>query len=297
MPDAWLKLVFHAAEADVGKLETILECCGALAVTCEARDDVPIFDTREQGQQILWRNCTVEGLFDVAADPQRILARVAAAGLDLAGARQETLADRDWQRCVRDQFRPLCFGDRLWVCPSWDTPPDGADLVITLDPGMAFGTGTHPTTGLCLDWLAGDAAVAGRSVLDYGCGSGILAIAAAKLGARRVVAVDIDSDACSVTRENAARNGCAGIEILQPDALAAETFDVLVANLLLQPILALREHFAARLERGGRIALSGVLEGQAGSVLGAYGAQFTMEAPRQRGEWALVSGRYADAMS
>ncbi|MGH8597871.1 MAG: 50S ribosomal protein L11 methyltransferase, partial [Gammaproteobacteria bacterium] len=148
----------------------------------------------------------------------------------------------------------------------------------------------HPTTRLCLEWLARDAAVAGKQVLDYGCGSGILAIAAVKLGAHAVTAIDIDVDACRVAQENAARNGCGEITIVTPNALHQGTFDLIVANLLWRPVLDLQPEFSARLERNGRIGLSGLLRDQVPSVLDAYAGPFKMDLPQFNEEWALITG-------
>lgn len=290
MSDAWLSLKYYVKDRDVAALEAVLERCGALAVTCQAIDEVPIFDTLDSPLQRLWPNCEVAGLFTIDIDASAIQLQVAAAGIAYSEAHTETFADQPWHTSWMDQFQPLGFGHGLWVCPSWRTPPAEATTVITLDPGMAFGTGTHSTTGLCLEWLAQPGRVAAHSVIDYGCGSGILAIGAAKLGARAVVAVDIDRDALLVAGQNTARNGCADIVIAHPDELAAQPFDILVANLLLNPLLALRERFVELVRPGSAIALSGLLEEQAALVLAAYAPQFKMDPPQLRGGWALVTG-------
>jgi ribosomal protein L11 methyltransferase len=284
----FLTLRFIVPDAAVTPLEELLQESGALSVSCTARDSTLVVDAQDGTEPPLWPVCEVEGIFAAAADTQAVLARCAEAGIDTRLAERGQLADRDWQRAWRDQFQPLCFGRRLWVVPSWHEAPRDA-LVITLDPGMAFGTGTHPTTAMCLDWLV-RRDLSGCRVLDFGCGSGILALAAARLGARRVVAVDIDPDACEIARENAARNGCASIEVMQPEALAADEFDVVVANILLKPILLLRDTFRARLADGGALALSGLLTTQAASVLAAYAGVFALSVTETRGEWALVSG-------
>lgn len=286
---AWRSLRIPAAEAEVTRLEALLETLGALAVSVEAADSVPIFDTLDGDSPTLWPHCVVEALFDIDSDIETLLGAVAGAGIDTTGARHAVLADRDWQGVFRDHFPPRAFGP-LWVVPSWHAPPAGAGCVITLDPGMAFGTGAHATTALCLDWLAGDAAVAGARVLDYGCGSGILAIAAARLGAREIAGVDIDPAALDVARENAARNDCAGITLSLPAALRPGEFDVIVANLLLKPVLALAASFAARLPPGGRLGLSGITDLQVDAVCAAYEDAFSLDAPRVEGEWALLTG-------
>ena len=289
---AWRTLRIPARDTDIAALESLLESLGALAVTIEAEDDRPIFDTPytlEGSEPPLWTNCRLEALFAAQENIEAVLAQIARAGYSTAGARHALLAERDWQYAFRDHFQPLCFGC-LWVVPSWHAIPAAAELVITLDPGMAFGTGTHPTTALCLEWLAGAAEVAGCSVLDYGCGSGILAIAAAKLGATEVAAIDIDPQACEVARENAVRNACSSLAIGLPAALRAGQFDVIVANLLLQPVLALADEFAARLAPGGRLGLSGLMLDQVTRVLEAYTPAFKMAPPQIQDEWALLIG-------
>jgi len=289
MTSGWRTLHLPARDTDVAALEALLESLGALAVTIEAEDDRPVFDTLDSAEPLLWTNCKVEALLPMAADVEALLGAIAAAGHATLGARHTVVADQDWQGAFRAHFKPLQFG-RLWVVPSWHQPPAGAAVVVQLDPGMAFGTGTHPTTALCLEWLAGAAPVAGARVLDYGCGSGILAIAAARLGAREVAAVDLDPQACVVTRENAARNDCKSLMIGLPDELRRGTFDLIIANLLLQPVLALADEFAARLAGGGRLGLSGLLVDQIPRVLETYAHAFSMDSPQLRDDWARLTG-------
>lgn len=294
MSDAWVKLALPATDVAVPALERAFEDAGALAVSVEALDDsAPRFAEPHYADTSLWPNCLVEGLFPAATDIDAVLAALAAAGNDVSQARRELFADEDWQSRWRQQFSPLEFGGGLWVVPTWHEVPAQARQHIRLDPGMAFGTGTHPTTGLCLDWLGRDLALAGHSVLDYGCGSGILAIAAQKHGAGRIVGVDIDPQACVVARENAALNDCAQIPFVLPSALGAERFDVLVANILLNPLIALAAEFESRLEAGGRIGLSGLLAVQIDAAMAAYAPRFKMDPPVVRGEWAFLSGRKA----
>ena len=292
MSSAWIKLAVPAPDKGVPALEDALVAAGALAVSVEALDDTtPRFALPGVAETELWPNCVVEGLFEADTDIDAVLAALAAADFEIAGARRELLADQDWQTRWREQFRPLQFAGGLWVVPSWHAAPAGARHYITLDPGMAFGTGTHPTTGLCLDWLGGDAQPAGRSVLDYGCGSGILAIAARRHGAARVVGVDLDPEALVVARENAALNACPDLEFLLPQALPPGTHDVLVANILLNPLLMLASDLAARVVHGGSIGLSGLLVEQADAALEAYAPYFEMGPPVVRGEWVFISGR------
>ena len=292
MSEAWLKLRLPAADHEVEPLEDALLDQGALSVSVSARDDTtPRFQTPGEPEPALWANCEIEALFEVSTDPLAVLAALAADAHPVAGAHYEVLAERDWQQNFRQQFSPRRFAGDLWVVPTWHEPPAEARHIITLDPGMAFGTGTHPTTGLCLDWLGQLPELAGASVLDYGCGSGILAIAAARLGATRVIALDIDPEACRVARENAQQNGCDFIEMVLPAALPAGQFDVLVANILLNPLLALASQLADLVKPGGQIGLSGLLAEQAEIALAAYAPWFDLNPPEYREEWAFVGGR------
>lgn len=294
---AWLALSLPAREAEVPALETALEDLGALAVTLEAMDARPIFDHLDGSEPALWASCRVEALFPAEADVEAILGALSVRSIPVLGATHRRVADQDWHAAFRAHFTPRSFG-RLWVVPSWCEIPEGADTVLRLDPGMAFGTGTHPTTALCLRWLAGPAHVAGSRVLDYGCGSGILAIAAHLLGANAVTAVDIDPAACAVTRENAAHNGCAqAIDTrtsgeLDAPGIETDCFDVVVANLLLQPVLALRDVFATHLGARGRLALSGIMRDQVPRVLAHYADSFIFDTPQFEEEWALLTARH-----
>lgn len=293
--EAWRVLSLPAREDEIPALESALEGLGALAITLEALEDQALFDLLDGSESPLWSRCQVEALFPAAVDIEAMIAELAAAGFPALGARHRLLADQDWQAAFRAHFQPLQFGE-LWVVPGWHEPPPGARQVLRLDPGMAFGTGTHPTTALCLSWLAEQQCSAHTRVLDYGCGSGILALGAVRLGAGQVTAVDIDPAACEVARENAARNACETLHIglpgtLSPPDTAAGQFDLILANLLLQPILLLRDEFARRLPEGGRIALSGILVEQVPRVVAAYQTLFTFESPRVQGDWALLDGQ------
>lgn len=194
-----------------------------------------------------------------------------------------------------DDFRPMRFGQRLWICPSWDEPPAGDAISILLDPGLAFGTGTHPTTALCLEWLDAHPP-AGLEVIDYGSGSGILAVAALKLGAARVTAVDIDPQALTATRDNAARNGVddARLHVDYPEALGETTADLVLANILAGPLVELAPAMAGRVRPGGAIVLSGILREQADTVRQAYTAWFDMDPPAFREDWTRLTGRRRD---
>src|SRR5712664_841248 len=212
-----------------------------------------------------------------------------AAGLDSAPAfRTDQLEDQDWVLRSQAQFAPLEIGARLWVGPSWHEPPTDGRAVVRLDPGLAFGTGSHPTTRLVLRFLERELA-GGEGVLDYGCGSGILAIAAAKLGAALVDAVDVDAEAVQTAADNARANNVA-VRVAAPDALAPALYDLVVSNILAQPLILLAPLLAARTAGRGRIALSGILQDQAGEVADAYAAFFDARSERTEEGWALIEG-------
>jgi ribosomal protein L11 methyltransferase len=231
----------------------------------------------------------LHALFDERADAASLLGAAAAAtGCPVPPYRTYEVADGDWVRATQAQFAPQCVADRLWIVPSWHEPPPEAQLVLRLDPGLAFGTGSHPSTRLVLAWLTA-IELAGARVLDYGCGSGILGIAAAKLGAGQVDAVDLDAEALSVTGQNARANGAA-VRIFSPEHMPSGDYDVVVANILAQPLIMLAPLLAARARAGGRIALSGILDAQAAEVAAAYDGPFAAHIAAREEGWALVEG-------
>ncbi len=231
----------------------------------------------------------VSALLAADAEPAALVAAAAAhCGLVPAPAfAVDTLADDDWVRRTQSQFAPLEIG-RLWIGASWHPAPPHAKIVVRLDPGLAFGTGSHPTTRLVLEYLERELH-AGDCVLDYGCGSGILAVSAAKLGARRVYAVDLDEQAVAATRENVSRNGVA-VEACRPDALAPGSYDLVLSNILAQPLIVLAPLLASRTSLGGRLALAGVLASQADEVSRSYAPWFDLEAGGRIDEWVLLCG-------
>lgn len=199
------------------------------------------------------------------------------------------LPDQDWERAWMDDFKPQCFGQRLWICPTWLEPPEPEAVNLILDPGLAFGTGTHPTTSLCLRWLD-QAELANKTVIDYGCGSGILALAALKLGAARVQAVDIDEQALQATQSNALMNAIDSqqLDIGFPEILR-EPADVLIANILLAPLLTLRTQFKKLLNNEGVLIVSGILNEQAASLIEAYQADFAHQSSTDLEGWSLLT--------
>lgn len=238
-----------------------------------------------------WNRCIVTVLFAADADVDEVLRQTCAAvGVPFpAGRACSVLEDQDWVRLTRSQFKPIRITSRLWIIPSWETAPEPDAINLRLDPGVAFGTGSHPTTRLCLLWLASHLP-AGAQVLDYGCGSGILAIAAMRLGAANAVGVDIDPQALVAARENAMQNGV-DVEFRAPGAEPALGYRVVLANILANPLITLAPLLAARTLPGGSIVLSGVLEDQAAEVSQVYGAWFEMATPLVEEGWALLVGR------
>ncbi len=284
-----LQLTIEIGSNDPAPVEDALFALGAVSVTLQDAADDPVLEPGP-GETPLWPTVIVKALFDPDTDPTMLAHALAQTLPDGPPPRFETLADQAWERVWLEDFRPMRFGRRLWVCPGGLPAGDVDAIRIELDPGLAFGTGTHPTTALCLEWLDGQD-LAGRSVVDYGCGSGILAIAAAKLGATHVRAVDIDPQALIATRDNAMRNCVAGTLTITGDpALAPRSTDVLLANILAGPLVDLAPRFAAAVAPEGRLALSGLLPAQADAVTAAYRPWFHIDTTTVRDGWALLSG-------
>jgi ribosomal protein L11 methyltransferase len=285
-----LQLTIDLGARDPAPFEDALFELGAVSVTLQDAADDPVLEPGP-GETPLWPTVIVKALFESSTDPATLERALARALPDGPPPRFEMLADRAWERVWLEDFRPMRFGRRLWVCPGGLSAGDDEAIRIELDPGLAFGTGTHPTTALCLEWLDGQD-LAGCSVVDYGCGSGILGIAAARLGAAHVRAVDIDPQALIATRDNAMRNGVAGtLTITAEPALAPRSADVLLANILAGPLVELAPRFASALGPGGRVALSGLLPEQADAVTAAYRPWFHIETTMTRDGWVLLSGR------
>ncbi len=284
----WLQLTFEAAAP--AALEEALWAAGAQAVTLTNATERQLFEPAP-GAAPLWECVRVTALFPSDTAVQTVLHHIELA----LGARPphqaELLEDRDWVREWLKYFKPLRFGRRLWICPTQYEVQEPDAVVMKLDPGLAFGTGNHPTTALCLDWLDG-AALTDKRVLDYGCGSGILAVAAARLGASRVCATDIDPQALHATQDNAARNGVLErVDITFPQALNERQFDVVLANILAGPLMELAPQLVALLATDGWLVLSGLLEQQAEEVGSRYTSWIDWQAPIVREQWARLAGR------
>jgi ribosomal protein L11 methyltransferase len=286
-----LQVSFDLGDRDPAIAEETCFAAGALAVTLADAADDPVLEPAP-GTTPLWKSVRLSALFPAGADGPALVATLAGGlGLPPTQFGCEQVADRAWEREWLRDFRPMRFGRRLWICPGGQAAPDPGATVIELDPGLAFGTGSHPTTAMCLEWL--DAAdLAGKSVLDYGCGSGVLSLAALRLGAASACAVDIDPQALLATRENAARNHVAArLEVAGAADLPQGSWDVVLANILAGPLIALAPMLANRTRSGGEIVLGGMLDTQAESVAAAYGPWFHMSLLSRRDGWTALSGR------
>ncbi|MSR10957.1 MAG: 50S ribosomal protein L11 methyltransferase [Gammaproteobacteria bacterium] len=288
----WQQLKLQINSAHVDFFEQQLLSHGALSVTYLDAKDQPVFQ-RELGSTPLWDETYLVCLFDATADLQPLLQwiRLNQAVINADSLLIDHIEDQDWERSWMTDFKAMQFGQRLWICPSWQTPPDPHAINIILDPGLAFGSGSHTTTALCLEWLEG-AALQGKTVIDYGCGSGVLAIASALLGAARVIAVDNDPQALVATISNCDNNAIAAavMTICLPDAVPTITADVLLANILAEPLIELAPLFASLLRGAAPVVLSGLLPEQAEAVLAAYSADFIMDAPRIEQQWVRLTG-------
>lgn len=292
---SWMQVRFHASAAEVEALENALLACEALSVTLQDDADQPILEP-ELGTMPIWDNTQVIGLFEAHRNSAELLTEIAKAyraegGTELPRHKTELVEDKDWVRAWMDDYHPMPFGQRLWVCPSWREPPQPDAVNLLLDPGLAFGTGTHPTTALCLRYLDREVS-GGELVVDYGCGSGILGIAALLLGARHMIGTDIDPQALTATRDNAGRNGIdpTRYDIYLPQATPAVQADITVANILAGPLVALGPHIASLTRSGGKLALSGLLAEQAAEVSACYSQWFSMEPPQQQDDWVILTG-------
>lgn len=291
----WRQFVMNLDKLDPAVVEDLLLAAGACSVTLTDAGDDPVLEPGP-GETPLWANTRITGLFEGDADLDDLPARLQQAlGIPALPAwRLEDLADRAWEREWLRDFGPMRFGRRLWICPSGSDVTDAEAVVVHLDPGLAFGTGTHPTTALCLEWLDG-LTLQGKSMLDYGCGSGVLAIAALKLGCERALAMDIDPQAVIATRRNAADNGVAGrLQVLGSPAAISGRFEVVVANILAGPLVEFADSITSTLADRGMLALSGVLCEQATDVMAAYAPWIEFDEPvfrEQDGQvWSRLTG-------
>lgn len=287
----WLQFSLDILREQVEAVTGALEAAGARSVTLQDAAEELLIEP-VPGTRPLWRNPRVVALFDGDTDARAVEAALRPVlGDPLPAMTVSVLEERDWSATWRESFRPMHFGDRLWVCPSGTECPQEGAVAITLDPGLAFGTGSHATTAMCLEWLDGHPPV-GQRVIDYGCGSGILAIASCLLGAGHMQATDIDPAALEATRLNAQANGIVtDFEVCLPAELDRTAVDLVLANILANPLQELAPELAGLLAPGGTLLMTGILAGQAASVREAYAAWIDFDAPVLREEWVLLTGR------
>lgn len=295
----WIQLRIPADSDTADQLEDLLMALGADAVSMEDAADEPLFEP-DPGATPLWQQTRVTGLFDAGKDIEQLCTEIRDSWhqqtqQELPEIDIELVEDKDWARAWMEDFKPLKFGERLWIVPSWHEAPDPDAANLSLDPGLAFGTGTHATTALCLEWLD-QHPIAGRQVIDYGCGSGILGLAALLLNARHVIGVDTDPQALEASRDNARRNGIPDdrLDLYLPGDEPELQAEVMLANILAQPLIMLAPKLAAKVMPRGDLVLSGILSHQAREVMAAYEPWFVMDEPEEREEWVRLTGRRRD---
>lgn len=288
----WLQVRLAIVPEQAETYEDALLAVGAVSVTFMDAEDQPIFEP-DLGTTPLWSHTHLLALFEADVDPANLTAHLELiTGQPLPEHQIEQIADQDWERSWMDNFHPMRFGQRLWIVPSWHSAPAPDAVNLLLDPGLAFGTGTHPTTALCLEWLDGQD-LKDCELLDFGCGSGILAIAGLLLGARNAVGTDIDIQALEASRDNAGRNGIEAqrFPLYLPADLPAVPADVVVANILAGPLVNLAPQISSLVKPGGRLALSGILAEQAEEVRSAYQDAFELDPTANKDGWIRISGR------
>ncbi|HCH2711190.1 50S ribosomal protein L11 methyltransferase [Vibrio parahaemolyticus] len=290
----WIQIKLNATNENAEQIgDMLMEETGALSVTFLDAQDTPVFEPLP-GETRLWGDTDILALYDAEADTNFIIDQIQASNMlaENFAYKVEQLEDKDWEREWMENFHPMKFGERLWICPSWREVPEPDAVNVMLDPGLAFGTGTHPTTALCLEWLE-SMDLSGKTVIDFGCGSGILAIAAIKLGAEKVIGIDIDPQALLASKDNAERNGVADkLEVYlpqnQPEGLIA---DVVVANILAGPLRELAPIIKGLVKPNGALAMSGVLDTQAEDVASYYRDELHIDPIVEQSEWCRISGR------
>ena len=287
----WIQLKINSQAENAEQIGDMLSANGAQAVTFVDAKDTPMYEPKP-GEVMLWPDTQIVGLYDAQYDMSHVVSQLSKSKLlgKNFNHKLDQLEDKDWEREWMVNFHPMQFGERLWICPSWRDVPDPNAVNVMLDPGLAFGTGTHSTTSLCLKWLD-SLELSNSTVVDFGCGSGILGIAALKLGAKRVVGIDIDPQALLASQDNANRNDVGEkIELYLPQHQPELQADVVLANILAAPLRELREVITSYCKNGGKLVLSGILDNQAEEINALYSQDFVMEPIAIDGEWARVSG-------
>lgn len=288
----WLQLSVKTTKSQQANLENLLLSTGALAVTLEDSEDKPILEPGV-GETPLWQNITMTALYESDINPATVEWQLNQCHIHDDDFKWSPLEDKDWEREWMNDYHPIAFGKRLWVVPGWITPPQEDAINLILDPGLAFGTGTHPTTALCLHWLD-SLDLNHKTIIDYGCGSGILGVAALLLGAKYLTAIDNDPQALIATEQNANRNNIQSstYQLFTPKLCPATlTADIIVANILAAPLISLAHHFHGLLNPGGIIALSGILVEQQESILEAYSTLFNITDITEQEGWLRITAK------
>ncbi len=286
----WIQIKLGTTSKKAKKISGMLSGFGAASVTYTDSEDVPVYEPKP-GETKLWANTTVTGLFDAETNPDPIIKFFKQHFGDEITYKVEQLEDKDWVREWMTQFHPIKCGNRLWICPSWCEIPNPNDVNVMLDPGLAFGTGTHPTTFMCLCWLD-SINLQNEKIIDFGCGSGILAVSALKLGASQAIGIDIDPQALIASRDNAERNNVSDkLELYLPEECPKNIqTKILVANILAGPLRELAPQIASMVAPDGIFALSGIIKSQCDEIIKIYSQWFDMNEPKFKEEWCLVSG-------
>lgn len=289
---SWTQLHLTVEKQSAPQIELLLERLGALSVTFGDAADEALLEPAP-GESPLWQKTRITGLFAQGTDPDWLRSAIdRSLGKEMGRQMElESLEDRQWERAWLDDFRPMKFGRNLWICPDGQRPDNESGTFIDLDPGLAFGTGTHPTTALCLNWLDGQQ-LSDTRVMDFGCGSGILSVAALKLGASEVIAIDHDPQALEATRCNGEKNNVLSrLRVFHSESVPAVKVDLILANILAGTLIELEAKLATAIRPGGKIILSGLLSDQTESVSAAYAADFELSSPKIMENWVLLEGR------
>jgi len=288
---AWQQISVITDEDSAPKLADFFDSLGAVSVTYMDAEDEPVYEPAI-GETKIWSNTQVIALYELDAEPELIKSKVCQqfTNAPLEHWLIEDVEDQAWERAWMEYYHPMKFADKLWVCPTGQEQHEPGTVCLILDPGLAFGTGTHPTTALCLEWLASHD-LTGKTVIDYGCGSGILAVAAVLLGAKEAHAVDIDPQAITATQDNAIKNSVQNkIRCYLPEQFSAFEADIVLANILAKPLIEMSTQISSLVSKGGDLVLSGILEEQAESVMSAYQPFISMAEPVQQEDWIRLEG-------